>query len=89
MSQQMQPIQLAPMAAFGNTVVAVQALLGVDFNGYTAKEDGRAITIYIVGPHEIDLIDADADAFKAWFEQISGQNRIQPAQGPIPNLRST
>ena len=84
MSQQ--PINLPPMAAFGSVVFAPQALLAIDASEYTSADSpDRCITVYIVGPHEIDLYGPNADAFKAWWEQITGQTRVQP----VSNLKLT
>lgn len=84
MSQQQPQIQLPAMAAFGSVVIAPQALLAIDASGYIVGSKDRTITVFIVGPHQIELYGADADAFKAWWDQVTGQSRIQP---PPPGLK--
>ena len=77
MQQQQQPIQLPPMITTGNVWLAAQAILAIDLSDYAAGTEGRAIDVFIVGPHKLELVDTDADAFKAWWDQVTGQARIQ------------
>ena len=72
-------IQLPAMAAFGSVVIAPQALLAIDASGYVVGSKDRTITVFIVGPHQIELYGADADAFKAWWDTVTGTNRVVPA----------
>lgn len=80
-----QSIPLPPMITTGNVWLAAQAILAVDLSGYTADAE-REIIVFIVGPHEIELKGEDADAFKRWWNDITGQNRVQPAP---PGLKIT
>jgi hypothetical protein len=82
--QQQAQIQLPVMVSWGRVVFAAQALLGFDASAYEPGKPDRCITTYLAGPHEIELYDTDADAFKAWWDQVTGQNRIQ---APPPGLK--
>jgi hypothetical protein len=81
---QPQPIQLPPMITTGNLWFAPQAILAIDLSGYTPGAVDRIITLFIVGPHELGLENEDADAFKAWWDQVTGQARIQ---APPPGMK--
>lgn len=75
-----QSIPLPPMITTGNVWLAAQAILAVDFAAYIVEgKKQRLVEVFIVGPHVLQLWDADADAFKSWWDNVTGQNRIQPA----------
>ncbi len=77
--QQQHPIVLPPMIVCGSVWFAPQAILAVDFSEYEAGDPKRRVTVSIVGPHLLDFLETDADAFKGWWDQVTGQARIQPA----------
>lgn len=76
-------IQLPPMIVAGSIWFAPQAILAIDFSGYATTSADRSIAIFLVGPHELELVAEDADAFKAWWNQITGQNKVQPVPAGI------
>jgi len=79
MSQQPTQIQLPPMIQAGGWWFAPQAILAIDFSTYTPNDKDRLITVFIVGPHEIEMVAESADVFRAWWDTVTGQTRIQPA----------
>lgn len=79
MNPQQQAIQLPPMILCGFVWFAPQAILAIDFSDYKPSEPERVILLFLVGPHELDVRGEDADALKSWWDQVTGQARIQPA----------
>lgn len=73
-----QPIQLPPMITTGNVWFAPQAILAIDLSHYVPGKEDRLITLFLIGPHELELEAEDADSFKTWWDQVTGQARIQP-----------
>lgn len=79
MSNQQSQIPLPPMIVAGSVWFAPQAILAIDFSQYAVGAIVREIDVLMVGPHELTLSGDDADAFKSWWDQLTGQNRVQPA----------
>lgn len=86
-----QQIPLAPMIRVAGAWFAPHAIIGVDPFEYTPSVKGRVITLLLAGG-EIDFVDDAADAFHAWWGQLTGTARIQaPPPGPLhlaPGLKN-
>ena len=77
-------INLPAMHEFAGVWIPIQGILGIDMRDYKEGDAERSIIVKIVGPHEFDLDAESADLFKAWWDQVTGQARIQvatPRQG--------
>lgn len=73
-----QPIPLAPMICVAGAWFAPHAIIGVDPFGYVPDDKDRIITLLLTGG-EINFPGEAADTFKLWWDQLTGQARIQPA----------
>ena len=85
MSQQQQVISIPPMMVIAGVWFTPHVLMAVDTRDYEAGKKDRVIEINVAGS-EISFLDDDADAFKLWWDQVTGQSRIQPAP---PGLKLT
>lgn len=72
-----QPIMLPPMIFKGGVYFAPQALLVVDARDYEAGQATRLVAA-VIGSTEVAFQGRDADDFMAWWDQVTGQARIQP-----------
>lgn len=79
MAQQQQVINIPLMLPFAGVWLPPQGILSVDERDYQAGKAERLIVVKLAGPHELELDGESADAFKLWWDQVTGQNRIQPA----------
>ena len=79
MSTPAQQINL-PMKDLAGFVFNVGALVAIDCQKYTTREDPtRSITLHLVGPIAHVFEGERADAAWLWYLQLTGQARIAPA----------
>lgn len=80
MSQSPQQIAI-PSLTVAKLTFNIMAMIGVQWDQYEVGVDGREITLLLAGPHTHTFVNEDADDFKLWHDQATGQARIQPVTG--------
>jgi hypothetical protein len=70
------------MIAKGKFDFMAQALVGVDYTLYRAGQQGRKVTVLLLGPHSHDYLNENADEFFFWYEQFTGKSQVLIPQLP-------
>lgn len=68
-----------PIITIGKFTFNIAAVAGIDWTHYEVGSQPRAINLELIGGGGFSFQDEAADAFKVWFDQVTGNSRIQPA----------
>lgn len=68
-----------PIVTCGNFTFNISAIAGIDWQLYLPGSEERAIDLHLLGGSVYTFTAETADAFKLWFDQVTGKARIQPA----------
>lgn len=71
----------SPLINVAGTTINLASVVAIDWRDYDAerKVADRQIIVNLVGPVEFIYQGTEADEFYTWWQQTTGQNRVQPA----------